>query len=507
MKKVMNVLKSRLLIVVILIAIQLSILLLAIAFLNVYYVYFYALMEFLSIVLAINIVNKNTNPMFKLAWIIPMLIFPLFGGIFYLFLGRGALSNKIRAKLNEAHAESDGILPEDEGIYEDLRAIDPRVARQSEYLRFTSKSPLYRNTQSEYLSPGDVFFKRLISELRKAEKFIFLEYFIIKKGYMWDTILDILKEKAANGVDVRIIYDDFGTIGSLERNYNKKLEEYGIKVCIFNPIKPSIDVHINYRDHRKICVIDGYIGFTGGINIADEYINKKDRFGYWMDSAIVIYGDAVNKLTIMFLQIWHFTTGIAPEYEDYLVNKPYPSDGYVQPFNDEPLDDYHVCELSHMNMINIATDYIYITTPYLIIDHEMQTALTLASDSGVDVRIITPHIPDKKLVHMTTRANYRPLIESGVKIYEYEPGFLHSKSIVVDDELGIVGTTNFDYRSFYLHFENGIWLYRTKSVQQIKDDYLKILDECKEITLEFCDKIPLPVRLLSSIIKLFSPLM
>ena len=338
-----------------------------------------------------------------------------------------------------------------------------------------------------------------------------MEYFIIDEGVMWNSILEILEEKAKEGVDVRVIYDDMGCIRTLPKKYYKILESKGIKAIAFNKFVPLLSVVMNNRDHRKITVIDGEVGFIGGINLADEYINEKVRFGHWKDASMVMEGQAVWNLTVMFLQLWNFNKEKAEDYEKFRAIKSYEtnieSDGYVQPYGDSPLDGETVGEYVYLNIINKARDYVYINTPYLIIDNELVTALTLAAKSGVDVRIVTPHIEDKWYVHMVTRAYYTQLIECGVKIYEYVPGFIHSKTFVCDDEIGVVGTINMDYRSLYLHFECGVWLYKTKSVFEIKEDFLKTLEVCENITLDQCKNIKWSNRVLRAILRVFAPLM
>ena len=351
----------------------------------------------------------------------------------------------------------------------------------------------------------------MVEELKKAEKFIFLEYFIIAPGVMWDTILDILIEKVKQGVEVRVLYDDAGCITTLAPDYYKVLQGLGMKAKVFNPIKPRLAIQMNNRDHRKILVIDGKVGMTGGINLADEYINAKERFGHWKDCSVMLKGEAVWNLTLMFLQFWNYDEKIKdnvfdfkPDFNEFIDIE---NDGYVQPYSDSPTDNENVGEYTHINMINGANRYVYATTPYLVIDNEMKTALTLAAKNGVDVRILVPHIPDKWYVFAVTRANYQPLIKAGVKIYEYTPGFVHGKTFVVDDDMAVVGTVNMDYRSYYLHYECGVWFYRSKVVMDVKQDYLHSLAKSHEVTLEECKNVKLPVRIMRSILNLFSPMM
>ena len=335
-------------------------------------------------------------------------------------------------------------------------------------------------------------------------------YFIIQEGAMWNDILKILIKKAQSGVLVRIIYDDMGCFLLLPKNYPEQLKKYGIECIVFNPFKPFLTVKQNNRDHRKIAVIDGKTAFTGGINLADEYINAIEKFGHWKDCAVMIQGDATWSFTVMFLQMWELCKN---EPEDYQKYYPYENStytdkttGYVQPYADSPMDTENVGEHVYLQIINNAKDYVYIYTPYLIIDDSMVSALTLAAKSGIDVRIITPHKWDRWVVHMTTRSYYRELIKAGVKIYEYSKGFLHAKTFVSDDMTATIGTTNLDFRSLYLHFECGVWLYNTTAVMELKNDFLHTLKECQPITLKECTP-NLFLRFFQDILRLFAPLM
>ena len=330
---------------------------------------------------------------------------------------------------------------------------------------------------------------------------------------MWRTILDILEQKAAQGVDVRLIYDGFGCLTTLPYKYDKFLREKGIQCKVFNPFRPVLNIIQNNRDHRKICVIDGKTGFTGGINLADEYINQKERFGHWKDTAVMLKGDAVWSMTMMFLHMWNVVNGIQTPI-DYAAHSPhayhpeeFEGSGVVQPFTDTPLDGETLGENVYLNIINRAKRYVYICTPYLIIDNEMMTALCLAAKSGVDVRIMTPGVPDKKMVFLLTQSYYAQLIEAGVKIYEYQPGFLHAKSFVCDDEIAVVGTINLDYRSLYLHFEDGVWIYKNDVIRDILEDFLETMHYCDPISLEFCKNRNIFVRGFQSILRVFAPLL
>lgn len=511
MRKVLELIFSRLVIVGVLILFQLGILFFAIWKLSESFVYLYVLFIILSIATVIYIVSRKDNPSYKLAWTIPVLLVPVFGGLFYLIFGGNKAHRKFNKEVKDIHDRAKLSLTQDNSVLEELEKQDKSIANQAKYIKDYAMFPVYKNTTTEYLSPGEEFFEKLKEELKKAKHYIFIEYFIIQEGLMWDSILEILVQKVEEGVDVKVMYDDVGCLRTLPYKYNEKLESMGIKCLVFNPFVPFLSLVMNNRDHRKITVVDGYIGFTGGINLADEYINEVERFGHWKDASIMLKGEGVWNLTVMFLQLWNFNCNIKEDYDKYKPykyhNQNFESDGYVQPYGDSPLDDEIVGENVYLNIINKAKDYVYINTPYLIVDNELVTALTLAAKSGVDVRIVTPHIEDKWYVHIVTRAYYSQLIESGVKVYEYTPGFMHSKTFVSDDVVGVVGTINMDYRSLYLHFECGVWLYKTKSVLQIKEDFMNTLNVCQHISLKDCENVKWSNRFVRSILRVFAPLL
>lgn len=446
---------------------------------------FYLASLTLSIIIVFIIINNKSNPSYKIAWIVPVMIFPIFGGLFYLLYGGNKLSTREKLKMVIQNIEMTNSLKQDDEIIKKIGDKSIYAKNQSEYILNYAKCPVYNNTETTYFKIGEEKFEALLRELKKAEKFIFLEYFIIQEGKMFNSILEILEEKAKQGVDVRLIYDDVGCIVTLPHNYKNTLEAKGIKCRVFNPIKPFFTRRLNNRDHRKIVVIDGDVGFTGGINLADEYINEYEKHGYWKDAGIMLKGDAVWNLTVMFLSMWDY---IDNKEEDYIKFKPsknkyYNSKGYVQPFDDSPLINEPIGETVYLNLINKAKDYIYINTPYLIIDNEMATALKIAAKSGVDIKIVTPYIPDKKFVHAVTKSYYESFIKDGIEIYEFTPGFMHAKTFVVDDEYGVVGSINLDFRSLYLHYECGVWLYKTESIKSMKDDYLETLKRCHKVTM------------------------
>lgn len=511
MRKIFEFLLSRLVIFGFLLFFQVIILLFIVWQLAEAFIYIYIPLLIISGLVVIYIISRRDNPSYKLAWTIPVLIFPIFGGLIYLIFGGKKINLKFRKKIARAYNEAIKVSVQDPEIIKELEKENKHAANQAKYTSKYALSPVYKNTTTEYLSPGEKFFERLLEELEKAEKYIFMEYFIIHEGKMWDDILEVLERKVKEGVDVRMLYDDVGCLRILPYRYDEVLRKKGIKCHVFNRFVPFLSVILNNRDHRKITVIDGHTGFTGGINLADEYINEIVRFGHWKDSSIMLKGEAVWNLTVMFLQMWSYESKTKVDYEKFKPqtknNECFIDDGYVQPYGDSPLDEEIVGENIYLGIITKAKDYVYINTPYLIIDNELITALTLAAKSGVDVRIVTPHIEDKWYAHMLTRSYYPQLIESGVKIYEYTPGFIHSKTVVSDDEVATVGSINFDYRSLYLHFECGVWLYKTKSVLQIKEDYLETLKICTPITLEMAKDVSWLRKIATAVFRVFAPLM
>lgn len=476
-----------------------------------YMFYWKTLAILISATVVLYIVNKPENPAYKLTWILLMMVTPILGGVLYIAIAGNRTRMKFIRDAQKNHLDTFQYMPSDKSRQREIRKLSQSASVQSTYISKTAGYPVYKNTVVRYFPLGEDNFAKLVEELNNANHFIFMEYFIIKQGEMWDTILEIMERKAKEGVDVRLIYDDFGCSMWIPSRFIKDMKEKGIKVAAFNPIGPVFNLRQNNRDHRKITVIDGYVGFTGGINLADEYINKKSRFGHWKDTGIMLKGEAVWNLTLMFLQTWLMLTGEKDDYSSYSPEKyqdmAFFSDGYIQPYGDTPVDNEIVGENIYLNMINKAKHYVYITTPYLIIDNEMVTALTLAAKSGIDVRIITPGIPDKKLVYLVTQSYYYQLIEAGVRIFQYTPGFIHAKTVVVDDKVATVGTINFDYRSLYLHFECGVWMFNCSSIYEIKEDYMDTLAKCDEVTKE---KIRETSRLKlfgQSLLRLVAPLM
>lgn len=441
-------------------------------------------LRILSLVAILFVIKSDMNPSYKIGWILLIAVLPILGGLMYVIFGNKRPTKNMREMLRAQLEKSAEYLGTQESITGEL---DGGAAGLFKYLEGSAGYPTAKNTTVRYYRVGEEMYADLLPELEKAEKFIFLEYFIIRPGEMWDGVLEILKRKAAAGVDVRIIYDDMGCIDILPANYNATLEGWGIRTMAFNRFVPAVSLVMNNRDHRKITVIDGKVGFTGGINISDEYINVKERFGHWKDTGLMLKGPGVFNLTLMFLEMWNAFNKDGDGYAEFIPDSfeecGSADDGYVLSFSDSPLDNESVGESVYTDMLYQAKNYIYITTPYLAIDSELQTALCMAAKRGVDVRMITPGIPDKKLVYRLTRSYYPTLLRAGVKIYEYTPGFIHAKSFVCDDKLCVVGTINMDYRSLYLHFECGTLMYNNPEIKQVKKDDLDTMEKCRKVEL------------------------
>lgn len=508
--KILKLLFSRVVIVGFILFLQVAYFMILLFRLGNYSTELHVQFTIISIMVVLYIINKNDNPGYKLAWIVPILAFPLFGGILYVAMGDKKPARKMRKKLEIVGEFTNPLLYQKPEIVQEIVDEHPQVAGQVKYLQQSVGYPVYKNTESKYFPSGEEYYEALLEELNQAKHFIFMEYFIVEEGSMWNSILEVLERKAKEGLDVRFMYDDVGCVTLLPYKYYKQLEAKGIKSIAVNPFRPIFSVAMNNRDHRKITVIDGHTGFTGGVNLADEYINQKVRFGHWKDTGIMLKGDAVWSMTIMFLQMWNANRPTDNDYARYRPhvhhNEYFGGDGYVLPYGDSPLDSETTGENVYLNMINNAKKYVYILTPYLITDNEMMSALSLAAKRGIDVRIVTPGIPDKKIVFKLTQSYYPQLIKAGVKVYQYAPGFLHAKCVVSDDEVATVGTINFDYRSLYLHFENGVFLYKTDSVIKVKEDILDTISKCEEIHHGYL-KNSVIRNMFRAILRLFAPLM
>ncbi len=508
--RILNFLSSRIFFVLVAFLFQFAIFAAMLFYFKDLTVYFYAIEIVIHTIVILYIINDNMEPSFKIAWLIVIIFVPYLGSVFYFFFARGNSKSYLRKRFNRTAETTKKILMADR----DKNTAYDKIKKESSHLggicRYFGKSggfPVYENSCSEFFSVGELYFEKLLEELKKAEKFIFIESFIIHEGKMWSSVLDILREKSASGVEVKILYDDFGCFFTLSRKYPKMLREYGIESTAFNPIKIMFSLIYNNRNHCKICIIDGKTAFTGGINFGDEYINAKERFGHWKDYGYMFRGEAVWSYTNIFLTHWIYATkqkNINPYDYKAKTEPPKENRGYLIPFSDSPLDDEVLSHNIFTNIIDNADRYVYITTPYLILDNRLSGALIMAAKRGVDVRVMTPHIPDKKVVFQVTRGNYAQLIKNGVRVYEYTPGFLHAKSIISDDTIGVLGSINMDYRSLYLHFENGVILYNDPEILNVKKDHIEIMEKSEEQTNPTA---AFPLRILRSVLNVFAPLM
>ena len=464
-----------------------------------------------SIIIALYIIANQDRPAYKLTWVFLILVFPIFGGLFYLLFRLQTHSKKLRGKMQKIIVSSlpaFSMAPEKTALAcEKL----PEQAREIRYLADVGGFPVYGDTKTDYLPLGEVYLDALVADLTHAEKYIFLEFFIIEGGEMWDRIHDVLKKKAAAGVEVRIIYDDVGCFLRLPRDFAKELAAEGIRCIKFNPLSAFLIATHNNRDHRKLVSIDGKIAYMSGLNLADEYINKISPFGHWKDNGIRLEGPASWSATMIFLQMWALAEKHPEEFAAYYPDRaffdaPIHTEGFVQPYADMPFDEENISEHVYTHMIAKAKKSVYIMTPYLIIENSMVAELSLAAKSGVDVHIITPHRWDKRFVHFTTRSYYRELITAGVKIFEYTPGFIHAKTIVCDGEIATVGSANMDFRSLYLQFECGVRMYGTPAVAATEKDFLETQEKSLAITEKDCRFNPL-IRFMQDICRLFAPLM
>lgn len=465
------------------------------------------LLSAIGLFIIVELVNSDKNQSFSIAWVIIILLLPGFGALLYLLFANKQIPKELRSLNEQTNLEVERLLPQDKDVLNDISNQSKSMFKQFDYIYENGSFPVYNDTLVDYYSVGEDKLASMLVELDKAEKYIFLEYFIIREGIMWNSMLDILIKKVQEGVDVRVMYDDVGTISNLPKDYQKTLESYGIKVHVFNRLRPLMLVQMNNRDHRKILSIDGKVGYLGGINLGDEYVNALERFGHWKDSAIRLEGAAVWSLTVMFLQFWNYLTNTVEDLEKYNPDYRVKASGFIQPYSDSPSDTEALGENIHLNFIINAKKYLYIMTPYLVPSHEMKRMLILNSKSGVDVRIIVPHHPDKWYVHAVTKSNYEELMSSGIRIFEYKPGFVHSKNLLADGNIGIVGSANLDFRSYYLNFESGALMYKTDAVKDLEKDFNKTFDESIEICLEDVKKTPAYIKFFRQVIGMFSPLL
>ncbi len=460
-------------------------------------------------VMVLYLLNRPIDPTAKITWLIVIMLLPVFGALLFLFTQSEVGHRAVKERLARLTEQTRNSIPQSARAMESLEREDPGAAALARYIRRSGCFPVFDDTRVTFFPMGEDKWERMLRELEEAREFIFLEYFIVDEGLMWGKVLEILARKAAQGVDVRVIYDGTCEFSTLPHDYPKRLRKLGIRCKIFAPISPFVSTHYNYRDHRKILVIDGHTAFTGGVNLADEYINHVVKFGHWKDVAVMLKGGAARSFTLMFLQMWAIDEK-EPEFDRFLTAPLLPGDrarGWVLPYGDCPLDNDKVGERVYMDILNRARRYVHIMSPYLILDGEMETALKFAAERGVDVELILPGVPDKAAPYSLAKTHYASLLASGVKIYEYTPGFVHAKLFVSDDREGVVGTINLDYRSLYHHFECAAWLYRVECLGEMEADFQKTKEKCRKVTAEGLKKEKLWLRALGFVLKAVAPLM
>ena len=508
-KGLLHLLFSRFAVFALLIVLQVLVYISFYGWLKTWMPFYSVFMVLFTVIVIIYLFNCGMDSSAKLTWMFIIAILPVTGAVFLFFTQLNVGHRDLTRRLRELIGQTRDAIPQPEGVMETLEADGGGTDDLVRYLNRSGCFPVFENTEARYFPIGEDKFAAMLEALRSARKFIFMEYFIVEEGYMWGEVLRILVEKAAEGVDVRVMYDGMCEMFTLPPGYWKLLQEKGIKAKAFSTIKPIVSSHYNYRDHRKILVIDGEIAFNGGVNLADEYINRIERFGHWKDTAVMLRGDAARSFTLLFLQMWNINEK-EPEFLPWLEpgeGAPERPDGWVIPYGDCPLDGDRVGETVYMDILNRANRYVHIMTPYLILDGELERALRYTAERGVDVKLILPGIPDKKAAYSLAKSHYKRLLASGVKIYEYTPGFVHAKVFVSDDKKATVGTINLDYRSLYHHFECGTYLYKTACIPDIERDFQETLSKCREVTDQTVRDEKASVRFVGGLLKLIAPLM
>lgn len=508
-KGLLSLIFSRFFIFALLILVQIGLILYVVNLASEHIEHYLIIERIFAFLMIVYLFSCSMEASAKLTWMLIISLLPVAGAAILLFTKVNLGNRRISRAIASITKETKHALPQAEDVMEDLHVDGGNTDDLVRYLSRSGCFPAYRNTETVYFPSGEAKFEAVLKELEKATEYIFLEYFIIEEGYMWGRILETLIRKAEEGVIVRVMYDGMCEMSTVSPDYDKKLREVGIEAKPFSPIRPLVSSHYNYRDHRKILVVDGKVAFTGGVNLADEYINKKERFGHWKDAAVMIKGPAVKSFVLMFLQMWNIGSDTR-ELNAYLAEDHGPAEpegGYVIPFCDSPLDDDKVGETVYMDILNRAGTYVHIMTPYLILDGELEMSLRYAAQRGVEVSLILPGIPDKKAAYALAKTHYRRLLDAGVHIYEYTPGFVHSKVFVSDDAKAVVGTINLDYRSLYHHFECAAYLYKTDCIRNIEEDFRTTLTECREVTYETIKNTSFTYKLLGVVMKFIAPLM
>lgn len=490
---------------------QMLILLLLLTYFSRSFLPVYYLQLILSVVVSIVVINRDSDSSSKLLWVFVIMALPFFGGMLYLLFGGRKIPKALMVQDRQAYADYAAYAEQNLQTLKDVDIEDP-VLRRMTYMAWNNGFfPVYANSAARYYPTGEVQFDGFMEAIREAKDYIFIETYIIDEGSVLDELLEVLEQKAKEGVDVRLIYDDFGCMVNVPENFAQMLKSKGIKAHAFNPIHPQLAIQMNNRDHRKTIIIDGKTAFTGGSNIADEYVNRIERFGYWKDMGVRVDGPAVEPFIIAFLQMWNYASEVSTPYEMYIRDESeFPrreNEGFVIPFFDSPTDDKTVGRKFHLNLINSANKTCWITTPYLILDSDMVSMLELAVQNGVDVRIVVPGIPDKKIVYEVTKANSELLTRKGIKVYEYTPGFIHGKVTLVDGKHALAGTVNMDFRSYYTNYECGIWMYDPSCIPAIEDDFETIFSQSQLVTEETIAKTNWFIRQYRMVLRIFSPLL
>ncbi|MDE6185907.1 MAG: cardiolipin synthase, partial [Lachnospiraceae bacterium] len=463
----------------------------------------------LTFVMVVYLLNSAMNPTAKITWLIVIMLLPVFGVLLYIYTQSDIGHRALKRRINEIIADTKENIRQDAEVIERLTKENRGVVSLAHYMQRSGAHPVFDKTDVTYFPFGEDKFEEMLRQLEAAQHFIFMEYFIVDEGLMWGSVLEILAQKAAEGVDVRLMYDGACEFALLPHDYPRRLRELGIKCKMFAPVSPFVSTHYNYRDHRKILVIDGHTAFNGGVNLADEYINQTVRFGHWKDTAVMLKGEAVKSFTLMFLQMWQIDEGgdESMHFLSYPVSPKEEARGFVIPYGDCPLDNDKLGERVYMDILNRSLKYVHIMSPYLILDGEMETALKFAAERGVEVILILPGIPDKKIPYALAKTHYASLLDSGVKIFEYTPGFVHAKVFVSDAKEAVVGTINLDYRSLYHHFECATYLYGTDCIPEIEEDFQSTLAKCRQVSMETVRREKWFVKLTGRLMKAIAPLM
>ncbi len=505
-KGIFKMIFSRMSIILLLLILNLGILFAVFGWFEEFLPQFYGGTAAFTVGMVIYLINSRMDPTAKITWLVVIMLLPVFGSLLYLFTCKELGHRAVRKKLQKIYAVSQN-QGTDSSAAKELALLDPGAAAMTRYVNHITGIPVSPNEDAVYFPSGEDMLKQMLSELKKAQKSIYLEYFIIDEGVMWGQILEILADKAARGVDVRVMYDGTCEFLLLPKGYPKKLKALGIACHVFAPVTPFLSTHYNYRDHRKILTIDGKVAFTGGVNLADEYINVTHPFGYWKDTAIMLRGEAAKSFERMFLHIWNLEEKEISFPKEEAATFVSETAGFVMPYHEDPLDQEHIGRQVYIDILNRAERFVHIMTPYLILDSELESALTYAAKRGVEVAILLPGIPDKKLPYALAKSHYPALIEAGVKIYEYTPGFVHAKVVVSDDREAIVGTINFDYRSLYHHFENAVYLHSIPCIADIVSDFEKCALQSRPVTPQSIRSEKLFYKVVGSLLKAIATLM